>query len=60
LITTLAPEEQDTRALTVFLPADVHEGLREVARQNERSLSAEVRHLLRRYVESPEDFGGQS
>jgi hypothetical protein len=43
-----------TRPLTVFVPESVHENLRTLAAEHERSLSAEVRWLLRQYVESPD------
>ena len=43
-----------TRPVTVFVPEGVHENLRTLAAEHERSLSAEVRWLLRRYVENPD------
>jgi len=48
-----------TRPVTVFVPESVHEGLRALAAEHERSLSAELRWLIRRYVEDPdpETFG---
>ena len=43
-----------TRPLTVFVPESTHDSLRSLAAEHERSLSAEVRWLLRRYVEDPD------
>jgi hypothetical protein len=42
--------------VTVFLPQDVHETLRELASQNERSVSAEIRYLIRKYTSDPYTF----
>lgn len=55
-MTVLKPR---TKPLTVFIPESVHENLRTLAAEHERSVSAEVRWLLRRYVEDPdpETFG---
>lgn len=39
------------KAVTVFIPEEVHEELREYAEEHERSLAAEVRWLIRRYCE---------
>jgi hypothetical protein len=60
LVTTLAPEDQAQRAVTIFLPIETHQALRDLARDNERSLSAELRYIVKRYVDAPEDFGGPS
>ena len=46
------------KALTVRLPEDALERLKELAVEHERSLAAEVRYLLRRYADDPESFGG--
>lgn len=46
-------------AMTVFLPEGVHEHLRNLAAQNERSLSGEVRWVLKRYSEDPAAFDEQ-
>jgi hypothetical protein len=48
--------ERRTKPVTVFLDVQLLEGLREVAAANERPMSGEIRHLIRRYVEDPEDF----
>jgi hypothetical protein len=48
--------KQSSRAVTVFLPQDVHETLRELASQNERSVSAEIRYLIRKYTSDPYTF----
>lgn len=45
--------------MTVFLPEGVHEHLRNLAAQNERSLSGEVRWVLKRYSEDPAAFDEQ-
>jgi hypothetical protein len=50
-MTVLKPR---TRPLTVFVPESTHDALRILAAEHERSLSAEVRWLLRQYVESPD------
>jgi len=42
--------------VTVFLPQGIHEHLRNLAAQNERSLSGEVRWVLKRYSEYPESL----
>ena len=43
--------------MTVFLSEGVHEHLRGLAAQNERSLSGEVRWVLKRYCDDPQAFG---
>ena len=48
-----------TRPVTVFVPEAVHEDLRNMAAEHERSLSAEVRWLLRRYINDPTVFDEQ-
>jgi hypothetical protein len=48
--------ERRSRPVTVFLDASLLEAFRAVAAQNERSMSGELRHLIRRYVECPEAF----
>jgi hypothetical protein len=48
--------ERRSRPVTVFLDESLLEGLREVASQNERSMSGEIRHLIRRYIEDPDAF----
>jgi hypothetical protein len=45
-----------SRPVTVFLDEDLLEGLRAVADENERSMSGEIRHLIRRYIDDPEAF----
>jgi hypothetical protein len=45
------------KAVTVFIPEEVHKDLRELAAVNERSVSAEIRYLVRRYTEEPDSFG---
>ena len=45
--------------MTVFLPQGVHEHLRSLAAQNERSLSGEVRWILKRYSDDPTAFDEQ-
>ncbi len=45
--------------MTVFLPQGVHEHLRSLAAQNERSLSGEVRWVLKRYSDDPTAFDEQ-
>ena len=49
-----------TRPVTVFISEATHEALRSLAAEHERSLSAELRWLVRRYVEDPDPdtFGG--
>ncbi len=42
--------------MTVFLDENLLEGLRAVAAENERSMSGEIRHLIRRYIDDPEVF----
>jgi plasmid stability protein len=55
-VTTVeAPESERTRAVTVLLAPDVHERLRELAAQHERSMSAEIRFVLRRHCDDGED-----
>lgn len=46
-------------AMTVFLPQAVHERLKNLAVQDERSLSAQVRWILRRYSDYPAAFDDQ-
>ena len=46
-------------AMTVSLPVDVHEHLRGLAAQNERSLSGEIRWVLKRYSDDPAAFDEQ-
>jgi hypothetical protein len=48
--------ERRSRPVTVFLDVSLLEALRAVAAENERSMSGELRHLVRRYVEDPEAF----
>jgi hypothetical protein len=48
--------KQSSRPVTIFLPQDIHENLRSLAAQNERSLSGEVRYVLRKYTEDPYCF----
>jgi hypothetical protein len=48
--------KQSSRAVTVFLPQDVDESLRGLASQKERSLSGEIRYVLKRYTEDPYNF----
>lgn len=43
-------------ALTVFLPPGIHAHLKDLADQNERSLSGEIRWVLKRYSEYPESL----
>jgi len=43
-----------TRPVTIFLPEVTHEALRSLAAEHERSMSAELRWLIRRYVEDPD------
>ncbi len=50
-MTVLKPR---TKPLTVFVPVATLDALRSLAADHERSVSAEVRWLLRQYVESPD------
>jgi hypothetical protein len=50
-MTVLKPR---TKPLTVFVPVGTLDALRSLAADHERSVSAEVRWLLRQYVESPD------
>ena len=43
-------------AITVFLPQGIHEHLKNLAVQNERSLSGEARWALKSYCEDPAAF----
>ena len=45
--------------MTVFLPQAVHERLKNLAVQDERSLSAQVRWVLKRYSDYPAAFDEQ-
>lgn len=45
--------------MTVFLSEGVHDHLRGLAAQNERSLSGEVRWVLKRYCDNPTVFDEQ-
>jgi hypothetical protein len=47
--------EQETRTISIRVPAVVAVALERVAASQDRSLSAEVRRLLRRHVEEAED-----
>jgi hypothetical protein len=44
--------------MMVVIPQDVHDSLRALAAANERSLSGEVRWVLKRYSEDPELLDG--
>ena len=48
--------KRKSRPLTVFLDESLLEALREVAAGHERSMSGELRHLVRRYIDDPEAF----
>jgi hypothetical protein len=48
--------QRRSRPVTVFLDVGLLEALRAVAAENERSMSGELRHLIRRYVDDPEAF----
>ena len=45
-------------AITIFLPQSIHEHLKNLAVQNERSLSGEARWALKSYCEDPTAFDG--
>ncbi len=49
-------QKQSSRPVTIFLPQDVHESLRGLASQNERSMSGEIRYVLKKYTEDPYSF----
>jgi plasmid stability protein len=55
-MTVLKPR---TRPVIILLPEVIHEALRSLASEHERSMSAELRWLIRQYVESldPDSFG---
>jgi hypothetical protein len=55
---SVAVLERRSRPVTVFLDAHLLEGLKQVAAENERSMSGEIRHLIRRYIDDPEAFSG--
>ena len=44
-------------AVTIHLPQSLHEFLRNLAGEHERSLSGELRWVLKRYSEDPGAFG---
>jgi hypothetical protein len=44
-------------SMTIFLPQGIHDYLRNLAAEHERSLSGEVRWVLKRYSEDPTAFG---
>lgn len=44
-------------AMTVFVPESLHEFLRDLAAEHERSLSGELRWILKSYSEDPAAFG---
>lgn len=46
-------------AMTVFLPPIIHEHLKDLAVQDERSLSAQVRWVLKKYCDYPAAFDDQ-
>ena len=43
--------------MTVFVPESLHEFLRDLAAEHERSLSGELRWILKSYSEDPAAFG---
>jgi hypothetical protein len=53
-VTVLKPQGT---SMTIFLPQGIHEYLRNLAAEHERSLSREVRWVLKRYSEDPQAFG---
>jgi hypothetical protein len=53
-VTVLKPQGT---SMTIFLPQGIHEYLRNLAAEHERSLSGEVRWVLKRYSEDPQAFG---
>lgn len=50
------PEEGANWGITISLAPDVRDSLRALAQEHERSLSGELRWILRRYAEDPERF----
>ena len=54
-ITVLKPQGT---AVTLFLPQSLHGYLRNLAAEHERSLSGELRWVLKRYSEDPTAFDG--
>ena len=44
-------------AVTIHLPSSLHEYLRALAAEHERSLSGELRWVLKRYSDDPQAFG---
>jgi len=54
--TPVQPHEGSTWAITITLAPDVRDSLRALAQEHERSLSGELRWILRRYAEDPERF----
>jgi hypothetical protein len=53
-ITVLKPQGT---SMTIFLPQGIHNYLRNLAAEHERSLSGEVRWVLKRYSEDPTALG---
>jgi hypothetical protein len=49
--------QQSSRAVTIFLPPDLHADLQGLAKENERSLSAQIRFLVKEYVTESERYG---
>ena len=47
------------RAVTVVLPEDVYQGLKDLATEHERSLAAELRWAVKQYIEESGDFVGR-
>lgn len=50
-VTILKPR---SRPVTFFIPEQTREALRNLASEHERSMSAELRWLVRRYTEDPD------
>jgi plasmid stability protein len=46
--------------LSAQVPAELHDGLRRLAREHDRSISAEVRSAVRSHLQAAEDAGGPS
>jgi hypothetical protein len=49
--------KQSSRPVTIFWPQALHQSLRGLASQNERSLTGEIRYVLKKYTEDPYSFG---
>ena len=53
-VTVIKPQ---VTAATIHLPSSLHEYLRGLAAEHERSLSGELRWVLKRYSDDPQAFG---